>query len=594
MRPASSVLVVSPRYADDLLSAVMAAGFTAIPVRRPDDAVGALHAIGPEAEPIRLVIVDARGALDAGLAAARSLGQIVQSRLGAMLVLLSRADGISAVAAHEAGATSVLISPFGHEALGNSLRMAARHVDRLTSAALPDPADPSEPPVDRLTGLATGDHLEHWIAGRLAAPEPQSLFVLAIGIGRLAPINAAYGRDIADQALVAAANRLAGIVETRSTDGHASEHRLLARLAAAEFGLALSAAESMSDINQFALSITRAFDQAFAIGDHVIHLSARVGIAMVEARGPSRATETATTLVRRANSALVGARTREAGTVEVFTHHPAGDPLTRMANLEAELHRAMDGGGIHLLYQPQLSLADGRITGVEALVRWDHPELGLLPANTVLKTAASAELAVRLGRYIRARALTEAAGWKDPLAGLYLSVNVTAADLADPRFVSSLDLALEGSGFPRDRLILEVTEGALIDDVRGAARLLEGLRATGIRVALDDFGTGYSSMSWLARLPIDTIKLDRSFTLGLTANPRERLVVETLVTLGKQLGLAVVVEGVEDDAHLEAARRAGADAVQGYRIAPPLTAVSLGRFCLGWNQQPAPIEAAKG
>jgi len=422
----------------------------------------------------------------------------------------------------------------------------------------------------------------------LAAPVPQPLSVLAIGIGRLAPINAAYGRDVADQALAAAADRLGQIVEIRSDVSSPGRHQLLARLAAAEFGLGLSGVATMADIRDFATSITDVFNQPFVIGDHVIHLSARIGIATADKPDKTRAEDTATALIRRATSALAGARTREAGSVEVFAHHPAGDPLTRMANLEAELHRAIEGGGIHLLYQPQLAFGSNSITGVEALVRWDHPELGLLPAETLLETAASAELAVRLGRYIRARALTEAASWTGPLADLRLSLNVTAADLADPRFVTALEIALDNSGFSRDRLELEVTEGALIDDVRGAARLLEGLRATGIAVALDDFGTGYSSLSWLARLPIDSIKLDRSFTLGLTVNARERLVVETVVGMGKELGLSVIAEGVEDDAQLAAARRSGCDGVQGYRISAPLSTAKLTGFCNAWTSQSLP------
>jgi predicted signal transduction protein with EAL and GGDEF domain len=587
MVPVFPVLIISPRYADDLSAAVCAAGFTPLPVRRSEDAVKAFLAhentAATQPIPLRLVIVDARGALEPGLATARALGPLVQSRLGAMLVLLSRHDGASALAAHDAGATSVLISPFGHQALGNALRMAARQVDRLANAAIPPAADST---TDRLTGLATGDQFEHWIAALLDAPfdaaSPQGLFVLAIGIGRLAPLNAAYGRDIADQALIAAAQRIAQLIEPQDT---VPGSRLFARLAAAEFGLAIATNQPLASLQAFVTTLTTAFDQPFVIGDHIIHLSARIGIAANDPSSETPASDSAATLVRRANSALAGARTREGGAIEVFTPHPAGDPLTRTANLEADLHRAIEDGGIHLLYQPQLALDLGTITGVEALVRWDHPALGLLPAETLLETAASAELAVRLGRHIRARALEEAARWQGPLAALTLSLNVTAADLADPRFAYALDLALDSSGFARDRLILEVTEGALIDDMRGAARLLEGLRATGIRIALDDFGTGYSSLSWLARLPIDTIKLDRSFALGLTANPRERLVVEAVIALARQLGLAVLAEGVEDEAHLAATRRAACDAVQGFRIAPPLRTASLAAFCAAWPAQ---------
>jgi len=588
------VLVVSPRYAQDVASAVVAAGFDPVVVRNAEEAIAEMGPVDHPDNKLRLVVVDARGALTQGMAIARLLGPAVNVRLGAMLVLLSRGDGVSALAAHDAGATSVLISPFGRDALGNALRLGARQAERLSGLAVSAPASGAQGQPDRLTGLAIGEQLEQWIADVHDMPSPAPVFVIAIGIGRLAPLNAAYGRDIADQALAAAAARLAQLVDSRAELAGPGQSRLLARLAAAEFALALATTQELVQVRELATTMTQAFHAPFVIGDHVIHLSARAGIAFAEVpyanaadrqAAPALQVDAAAALLRRATSALASARTHEAGHVEVFTPHPAGDPLTRMADLEAELHRAIDGGGIQLLYQPQLDLADGRIIGVEALVRWEHPQLGLLPAETVLETAASAELAVRLGRHIRVRAMSDAARWTGVLAGLKLSVNVTAADLTDPRFSEALDLALDSSGLARERLVLEVTEGALIDDVRGAARLLESLRATGVRVALDDFGTGYSSLAWLAHLPIDAIKLDRAFALGLTATKRERMVVETLIQLSHQLGLSVVAEGVEDDAQLETARLAGCEAVQGFRVAPPMTIHELTHFCATWAHE---------
>lgn len=584
MQPAASVLVVSPRYADDVAAAVRAAGFEPVVERRPENGPARLVA-----DDIRLVVVDARGALTQGLAAARAIDGLVKARLGAMMVLLSKNDGEAASSAHDAGATSVLVSPFGHAALGNSLRLALRHAERLGEVALQTDAGSGAADADRdnLTGLATGAALELWLAALLAAPEPAEIYAISLGLGRLAPINAAYGRDVADQVLRAVAERL-----SHAMTGRDVRSAMLARLAAAEFavGLALPRRKSGADahlaaVTALAASLAEALRLPFVVGDHVIHLSGRAGIAVMDFDGPMLAAERAATLVRRAASALSQARAREAGSVVVFEPDPAGDPMTRMANLEADLHRAIDNQGITLLYQPQLSLLGGGIVAVEALVRWEHPILGTLPAETVLETAASAELAVRLGRHIRARAIMEAASWRGALSGLSISVNVTAADLADPRFQAALEVAIGNAGLERDRLVLEVTEGALIDDVRGAARMLEGLRATGVRVALDDFGTGYSSLAWLARLPIDTIKLDRSFMLGLTASTRERMVVETLVGLSKRLGLSVVAEGVEDDVQMAAARRAGADMVQGYRVAAPLDVAELTTFVANWGRR---------
>jgi EAL domain-containing protein (putative c-di-GMP-specific phosphodiesterase class I)/GGDEF domain-containing protein len=578
------VLIVSPRYADEVAAAVAVTGMVPRIERRPEKAEDRF-----QAEPARLVVVDARGALAQGLVVARALGKAVEQRRGAMLVLLSRADAGATSAAHDAGATGVLVSPFGSAAFGNALRLAARHARRLADAAAAllengEAGAATAAGHDRLTGLATGDQLQAWIAMLLGVPErPQPVFTLSIGVGRFAQINAAYGRAVGDRVLTAVALRLTQIVDARTPGSSAAEARLLARLAAAEFAVAIAGPVMLVDATRLAQALARAFAQPFVVDDHVIHLSGRVGIAASDEDLIGNAEDEAAALIRRAASALALARAGEAGTVEVFQADPGGDPLTRMADLESDLHDAIEDGDIALVFQPQLAFASGRIAGVEALVRWEHPQLGLLPAETLLETAASAELAIKLGRHIRVRAMTKAAKWTGALARLKLSLNVTAADLADPGFGEALEAALVQSQLPRSRLTLEVTEGALIEDMRGAMHLLSGLRATGVRIALDDFGTGYSSLAWMARLPIDQIKLDRSFTMGLTGSPRERVVVETVVRLSKQLGLTVVAEGVEDEPQLEAARLAGCDGVQGYHVAAPMSLKALESFCEAWQ-----------
>ena len=216
---------------------------------------------------------------------------------------------------------------------------------------------------------------------------------------------------------------------------------------------------------------------------------------------------------------------------------------------------------------------------MEALSRWDHPLHGRLSAVTLLETAASAELALAVGRHIRSRAIATAAAWTGALANLKISLNVTAADLADPEFIDSLAKDLASSGLSPRRLVIEVTEEAIINDLDAAAATLSLLRRDGVGIALDDFGAGYSSLARLARLPVDTIKLDRSFAQGLTGTERERIVVEGMIATARRLGLTVVAEGIEDDVQLAAARAAGCQWVQGYCVAPPLDQTALTAFC---------------
>ncbi len=529
------------------------------------------------AEPVRVVVVDARGALHQGLSVAQSLGDAVEARRGAMLVLLSRADMGAAAAAREAGATSVLVSPFGSDSFANALYLAGRHAARL-AAVVETPTGIEGPDGDRLTGLASGDRVQAWLAEQRSAGRQTG--VIVVGVGRFAQINIAYGRDIADRLLTAIAQRLGPIADGRLRRG---EQRLLGRLTAAEFVLALAGGGAGDALEPMARQLLRGFERPFAIDDRQIHVSGRAGIAwdggskFGNADAPPA--DVAAGLMREAVIALADARGRGPGSVVRFDKQMDKEAHARRVDLESDLYRSLDRGDITLLFQPQVNLNDGVITGVEALSRWDHPVHGRLSASILLETAASAELAVALGRHIRAKAISIAAAWTGPLADLRLSLNVTAADLADPEFVSTLARDLAANNMSPRRLVVEVTEEAIINDLDAASATLSLLRSDGVGVALDDFGAGYSSLARLARLPVDTLKLDRSLAMCLGGSDRERIVVEGMIATARRLGLVVIAEGVEDDILLSAARAAGCHGVQGYCIAPPLDHVALASFC---------------
>jgi EAL domain-containing protein (putative c-di-GMP-specific phosphodiesterase class I)/GGDEF domain-containing protein len=497
---------------------------------------------------------------------------MVESRRGSMLVLLSRNDASAAEAARDAGATSVMVSPFGSDRFATALQLAGRHADRLAAAAAaPLPLDTSD--ADRLTGLASAERLQAWLAEQRAAGRPCGAIVL--GVGRFSQINTIYGRDVGDRLLAVIARRLGPIADARTGDG---ELRLLARLTAGEFALGISGARAAEGLERLARNLLRGFERPFAIDDRLIHVSGRAGIAWVEASEDEPA-QVADAVLREASIALSDARGREPGAVARFHQESDREALARRADLESDLFGALKNGGITILYQPQSNMADGSVGGVEALSRWDHPLHGRLSAITLLETAASAELALAVGRHIRSRAIATAAAWKGALADLKLSLNVTAADLADPDFIDSLARDLASSGLSPRRLVIEVTEEAIINDLDAAAATLSLLRRDGVGIALDDFGAGYSSLARLARLPVDTIKLDRSFAQGLTGSERERIVVEGMIATARRLGLTVVAEGIEDDVQLAAARTAGCQWVQGYCVAPPLDEAALTGFC---------------
>lgn len=564
---AEPVLIVSPRYADDVSDMVSAAGQTPRVERRPELAASRFGA-----EPVRVVVVDARGALTAGLAAAQALGPMVEARRGSMLVMLSRNDASASEAARDAGATSVMVSPFGSDGFATALQLAGRHADRLAAAAAaPLPAENAD--ADRLTGLASAERLQAWLAEQRTAGRPCGAIVL--GVGRFSQINTIYGRDVGDRLLAVIARRLGPIADARTGEG---ELRLLARLTAGEFALGISGERAADGLERLARNLLRGFERPFAIDDRLIHVSGRAGIAWVDAND-EEPDAVAEAVLREASIALSDARGREPGAVARFHQESDREALARRADLESDLFGALKNGGITILYQPQSNLADGSVGGVEALSRWDHPLHGRLSAITLLETAASAELALAVGRHIRSRAIATAAAWTGALANLKLSLNVTAADLADPDFIDSLARDLASSGLSPRRLVIEVTEEAIINDLDAAAATLSLLRRDGVGIALDDFGAGYSSLARLARLPVDTIKLDRSFAQGLTGSERERIVVEGMIATARRLGLTVVAEGIEDDVQLAAARTAGCQWVQGYCVAPPLDEAALTGFC---------------
>jgi EAL domain-containing protein (putative c-di-GMP-specific phosphodiesterase class I) len=260
--------------------------------------------------------------------------------------------------------------------------------------------------------------------------------------------------------------------------------------------------------------------------------------------------------------------------------------FVKNTSIVRDFRRAIEREELTLLFQPIVQLASGKIAGVEALVRWDHPTLGRLGAKAVLEAADDAGMAIPLGNYIRAKAMRDAMAWPPELATLYLSLNATAADLGHASFLEELSSAKVLSGFPAARLVLEITEDAMIADTDSTALVLEQLNRKGILVYIDDFGSGYSSLGLIAKLPIFGIKLDPSFTKMLRGNERERHVVKAVATLAHTLGLSITIEGVEDPMDIAPAFSIGCDSLQGFGISPPLPSEALPIFLSNWETKP--------
>jgi diguanylate cyclase (GGDEF)-like protein len=460
------------------------------------------------------------------------------------------------------------IAPFAHN--GPDGRRVAHHLsmesqsrvivgqveplDGLRSGAAASPRDP-------LTGLEDGHGARRWLEARMTAGE--GIVLLVIGLSRFDSINAAFGRGVGDALIRSVARR----VERLARQGSASR-RLVARIAGAEFAIGLPAPASIAEAEMLATELIGAISRPFVAGEHVVTLAARVGIATADPGSGD-----AGALLRHASLALADARDGETARVRVFS---AGQE-TRQAEdrrLELDLRNALDEDRIEILWQPQVSVSSGRITGVEALARWKHPVLGELGAEALFAVAERSDYMIELSAHVQRKAIAAASAWQGKLSRLRISVNVNAADMAQPGFGARLLALAEREGL-RERLTVEVTESGLIEDLGAAAALLAELRAGGLRVAIDDFGTGYSSLAYLKALPLDIIKIDRSLVQDIAGSARDKIVVRSVIDMARSLGLQVVAEGVETEAQLTLLAQEGCNLYQGFLCSAPIDAASL-------------------
>ncbi|MCH8685214.1 putative bifunctional diguanylate cyclase/phosphodiesterase [Pedomonas mirosovicensis] len=448
---------------------------------------------------------------------------------------------------------------------------------------------------DPLTGLPNQDFaraiIEQALAERREGSEP-ACALIRVSIRRFDQINTAYGHKIADMLLQAVARRLrreamAGLAAR--ADACASRS-IPCRMNGAEFAVIVTGPSVLASSVALAQRIAAAFERPYIVSGRVVHLVSRMGLAEAEAD-----VKDVTDLFQRAGAALGQAKALGPNSYHVFN---AGDvtPPALMARLESDLHRALVNDHLDLVFQPQVEIATGRIVGVETLVRWDHPEHGMVTPDVLLTIAENAEIMSQFDDRILRMALSEIATWTDPeRAQLRVSVNVSAVQLHDEAFDAQVLNALAHAGVDPSRLTLEVTETAIIESLDVAARMLGRLRSNGVHIAIDDFGTGYSSLAYLKSLPLDYLKVDKKFISDLTRHKRDRIVIHSLVELARSLGIGVVAEGVETEAQLSLLGREGCNWYQGYYCSPPLPALQLKAFVAEWNSKagPPPVRAER-
>ncbi|SDR91261.1 bifunctional diguanylate cyclase/phosphodiesterase [Pseudomonas prosekii] len=407
---------------------------------------------------------------------------------------------------------------------------------------------------DALTGLPNRTRLQEFLDGKLKAlpTVEQPLVMLSLDLDRFKPVNDLLGHAAGDLVLNEVSSRLADCVR---------EGDLVARIGGDEFVLILTDMNSSVEVEALCRRLIDSIERPIALDEQEVFVSASIGIAMA----PTDALEAAE-LLRYADIALYEAKAAGRNTWRYY----AGDMNVRIIErrrLESDLRFAIKNNELRLYFQPRYSIADGRMVGAEALVRWQHPERGLISPDTFIPIAEESGLILALSNWVLNTACSQAAQWPQ---NLFVSVNLSPIEFKTGNLFERIQKTLHNSGIDPARVELEITESVMLDDAAGALEVMKNLKRLGVRICMDDFGTGYSSLSYLRAFPFDGLKIDRSFLNRLEESADDNAIIHAIVGLGRALSLTVTAEGIETAEHLKMLKAVSCDEGQGYFLSRPL------------------------
>ncbi len=449
---------------------------------------------------------------------------------------------------------------------GEPIRMAGSQTD-ITEGKTADP----------LTGIPNRlyflDRLESAIE---TARQQEAVFaVLFINLDGFKQVNDSLGHAAGDELLIDVAGRLRASIRTSTRQG-GSTQSVVARIGGDEFAIMLGYIQHEDDPAIVAGRIMERLSDPFHLVGRRTFVTASIGIAL------SSTNSTPEDLLRNADTAMYHAKTNGKARYEYFNEGLREQAVTRF-EMETGLRKAIDESQLVVYYQPIVSLIDRQICGFEALVRWNHPERGLIFPDEFIPIAEESDLILLLGRWVLRESCRQMAAWHksfspDPL--LTISVNVSARQLSDSRLLEDVELALAESGLKHESLALEMTESSIMGDAEQTLATLVSLKKMNIRLEIDDFGTGYSSLSYLQRLPFDVLKIDRSFIRELSAGKGSLDIVKAILQLANSFRLEVIAEGVETEDQLSVLRALGCGSLQGYLFSKPVDADTAERLYL--------------
>ncbi len=417
---------------------------------------------------------------------------------------------------------------------------------------------------DALTGLPNRLYLQDWLFQELHDAEGDSgkVAVLFIDLDRFKLVNDTYGHEVGDRLMVDVAHRM------RTTLG--PQNRVL-RYGGDEFVAICPHIPNAQAAERIADQLIASLEAPFTISQDAIRISASIGVALTESR--DRSPEE---VLRDADVAMYHAKAEGVGRYVLFDRSMRN--FLTPATAEARLARALAEGEFVVYYQPVVDMATGYMMGVEALIRWNDPERGLVSPADFLPIMEETGLIVPVGAWVLEEVCRQAQKWREAHPDrppLKVTVNVSARQLAQVNFKDTVTDALRASGVEHGQICLEITEGALMFDVTTAWSVLRFVKNLGVKLALDDFGTGYSSLSYVRRFRLDILKIDKSFVDGLTESPEDRAIVEHVIAMSRALGMVTVAEGVEHAEQLQELRKLGGELAQGYLFSQPVPAANI-------------------
>lgn len=434
---------------------------------------------------------------------------------------------------------------------------------------------------DPLTGLPNrrllAERLDRAVVTSRRSKHHVALMIL--DVDRFKEVNDTLGHDRGDALLTEVADRIAGILRDEDT---------VARLGGDEFAVLAPSVRSVEDAEMLARRVHRIFNDPFVLGDLVLHIESSLGVAVL----PDHADD-GTTLMQRADVAMYAAKQAHLG---VMLYDPTDDgSSTERLVLLGDLRTAIRNNQLSVHYQPKIDLQTQEVVGLEALLRWQHPMRGNIPPIQFIPLAERTGLIHRLSRHVLELVVMQMDDWDEagaPFARLPVAVNLSARNLSEPKFGDFIEDLLASHDMDPERLELEVTESALIEDPVRSHAMLHRLAGMGVTIAVDDFGTGYTSMAQLEQMPLKTLKIDRSFIVRLVEDPGGATLVKAMVELAHEFGLEVVAEGVEDREITDRLRELGCDIGQGYLWSRPVSSDDLPAVLLNLSFRQPAVERA--